>query len=62
MPSEAELRVLRLLAGPSSRSEIAQALFVSPNTVKTQIGAINRKLGTSTRAEAVARARELDLI
>lgn len=62
MPSEAELRVLRLLAGPSSRSEIARALYVSPNTVKTQIGAINRKLGTATRAEAVARARELDLI
>ena len=61
-PSEAEMRVLRLLAGTLSRSEIARALFLSPNTVKTHVGAINRKLGTSTRAETVARARELGLV
>jgi LuxR family maltose regulon positive regulatory protein len=62
MPSEAEMRVLRLLAGPSPRRAIAHELYLSPNTVKTHIQAINRKLGTSTRAEAVARARELGLI
>jgi LuxR family maltose regulon positive regulatory protein len=61
-PSEAEMRVLRLLAGTLSRSEIARALFLSPNTVKTHVGAIHRKLGTSTRAETVARARELGLV
>ncbi len=62
MPSEAEMRVLRLLAGPSSHRAIAKTLFLSPNTVKTHVSAINRKLGTSTRADAVARARELGLI
>ena len=62
MPTEAEMRVLRLLAGPSSHGVIARELFLSPNTVKTHVKAINRKLGTSTRAEAVARARELGLI
>jgi LuxR family maltose regulon positive regulatory protein len=62
VPTEAEIRVLRLLAGTSSRSEIARQLFLSPNTVKSHVKAINRKLGTSSRAEAVARAREMDII
>jgi LuxR family maltose regulon positive regulatory protein len=62
MPTQAEMRVLRLLAGPSSHSVIARELFLSPNTVKTHVKAINRKLGTATRAEAVARAREQGLI
>ncbi len=62
MPSDAEMRVLRLLAGPWPHSAIARELFLSPNTVKTHVQAINRKLGTSTRAEAVARARALGLI
>ena len=61
MPTDAEMRVLRALAGPSSYSVIAQELFLSPNTVKTHVKALNRKLGTSTRAEAVSRARELGL-
>ena len=61
MPTDAEMRVLRLLAGPSSYSVIARELFLSPNTVKTHVKALNRKLGTSTRAEAVSRARELGL-
>ena len=62
MPTEAETRVLRLLAGPLPLSAIAAELVVSPNTVKTHSKAINRRLGTTSRAEAVARARELGLI
>lgn len=45
-----------------SRTEIAAALFVSPDTVKTHLRGIYRKLSTSTRSEAVARARELGLL
>jgi LuxR family maltose regulon positive regulatory protein len=42
--------------------EIGNALYVSHNTVKTHAQRIYRKLGADTRAEAVARARELRLI
>lgn len=38
---------------------IAGRLFVSRNTVKSQVRSIYRKLGISTRAEAIALAREL---
>ena len=62
MPTEAEVRVLRLLAGPLPQSGIAAALFLSTNTVKTHVKAINRRLGTTSRPEAVERARELGLI
>jgi LuxR family maltose regulon positive regulatory protein len=60
--TERELAVLRLLTGLASAREIADQLYVSHNTVKTQIKSIYRKLGVATRAEAVARARELGLL
>jgi LuxR family maltose regulon positive regulatory protein len=60
--SERELAVLRLLASSLSQREIGGMLFISVNTVKTHSKSIFRKLGVATRAEAVARARELDLI
>jgi LuxR family maltose regulon positive regulatory protein len=60
--SERELAVLRLLASKLSQREIAGELYVSFNTVKTHTRAIFRKLGAASRAEAVARARELGLI
>jgi LuxR family maltose regulon positive regulatory protein len=53
--------VLRLLAGPLSLREIGDALYVSLNTVKTHARAVYRKLGVTSREEAVARARELGL-
>src|ERR671930_1021951 len=56
-----ELAVLRLLASKLSQREIAGELYVSFNTVKTHTRAIFRKLGAASRAEAVARARELRL-
>jgi LuxR family transcriptional regulator, maltose regulon positive regulatory protein len=60
--TERELSVLRLLAGELSRREIADALFVSLDTVKTHTRGIYRKLGASTREEAVGRAREGGLL
>ena len=60
--TEREMAVLRLLTGLASAREIADQLYVSHNTVKTQIKSIYRKLGVATRAEAVARARELGLL
>lgn len=47
----AELRELVTL------EEIARRLFVSRNTVKTQVRSIYRKIGVSSRAEAIAWAR-----
>jgi LuxR family maltose regulon positive regulatory protein len=60
--SSRELAVLRRMAGLESAREIAAALYVSHNTIKTQIRSIYRKLGVATRAEAVARARERGLL
>jgi LuxR family maltose regulon positive regulatory protein len=59
--TERELGVLRLLAGPGSEREIADALCVSFNTVHSQVRAVYLKLGVSTRADAVARARSVGL-
>jgi LuxR family transcriptional regulator, maltose regulon positive regulatory protein len=58
----AELRVLPLLATHLSFAEIGAALFLSPNTVKSQAMSLYRKLGANSRSEAVARSRELALL
>ncbi len=60
--SERELSVLRLLASELSQREIGSELYISLNTVKGHVRSIFRKLGVATRADAVARGRELDLI
>jgi LuxR family transcriptional regulator, maltose regulon positive regulatory protein len=60
--TEREIAVLRLLVGELSRRQIADALYVSLDTVKTHIRGIYRKLGAGSREEAVARARERGLI
>ncbi|WP_416062978.1 LuxR C-terminal-related transcriptional regulator [Rhodococcus indonesiensis] len=60
--SPREQQVLALLADGCPQSEIARLLFVSPNTVKTQLRSIYRKLGAHTRVEAITRARELRLL
>jgi ATP/maltotriose-dependent transcriptional regulator MalT len=60
--SSREVDVLRLLPSDLSLREIGDALYVSHNTVKTHAQRIYRKLGADTRAEAVARARELRLL
>ena len=58
----AELRLLPLLSTHLSFPEIAAELFVSRNTIKSQVLSIYRKLGVSSRNGAVGRARELGLL
>ena len=60
--SDRELGVLRLLATDLTQREIGNELYLSLNTVKSHARSIFRKLGVSGRDQAVARARELDLI
>jgi len=58
----AELRLLPLLATHLSFQEIAERLFVSRNTVKTQVMSVYRKLGVSSRSDAIAAAADLGLL
>jgi len=60
--TDRELTILRLLPAPTPQRELASALFVTPNTLKTHLRAIYRKLGAESRGEAVIRARERGLI
>src|SRR6266699_3248917 len=60
--SRQELRVLRLLVAGQTYAEMAEALIVSPNTIKTQVSSIYRKLGVSRRAEAIAVTARLHLL
>jgi LuxR family transcriptional regulator, maltose regulon positive regulatory protein len=58
----AELRLLPLLTTHLSFREIADRLYVSRNTVKTQAISVYRKLDASSRSEAVERAVQLGLV
>ncbi|MDO7882568.1 AAA family ATPase [Salinibacterium soli] len=58
----AESAVLAALATHSSASSIASELYLSPNTVKAHLRSIYRKLGASSRAQALARARTAGLL
>jgi LuxR family maltose regulon positive regulatory protein len=49
----AELRLLPLLASHHTFPEIGERLYISRHTVKTQAASIYRKLGASSRSEAV---------
>jgi len=51
-----EVQVLRLIAAGHSNRAIAQALFISPNTVLHHVSSIFAKLGVANRAEAAAYA------
>jgi len=53
-----ELDVLDLLSRGRSNAEIAAVLFLSPKTVRNHVSTLLGKLGATTRAEAVARARD----
>jgi ATP/maltotriose-dependent transcriptional regulator MalT len=59
---ERELNVLRHLAGGRSECEIAAELYLSFNTVHSHVKAVYRKLGVSSRADALARSRTARLI
>ena len=60
--SPQEQRVLRLLVAGQTYAEMAQALIVSPNTIKTQVSSIYRKLGVSRRAEVIELTQRLHLL
>ncbi|MFJ9173257.1 LuxR C-terminal-related transcriptional regulator [Streptomyces sp. NPDC102360] len=57
-----QLAVLRQLQEEVPLRQIADDLYVSYNTVKSHTRAVYRKLGASSRAEALVRARELGLV
>ena len=56
--TEREVDVLRLLDSDLSRREIASRLYLSHNTVKTCVQRLYHKLGVSSRAAAISKARD----
>jgi LuxR family transcriptional regulator, maltose regulon positive regulatory protein len=58
----AELRLLPLLATHLSFREIAERLYLSPNTVKSEAISIYRKLGVFSRSDVVRRAQQLGML
>jgi LuxR family maltose regulon positive regulatory protein len=60
--SQRERTVLGLLAAGLSTPEMAEELVVSPNTIKTQISSLYRKLNVSNRKEAIAMAQRWHLL
>jgi len=60
--TEREFDVLGLLVGDLSTRQMAHSLFVAPSTIRTQVKSIYRKLGVSSRDQAVAEARARGLI
>lgn len=59
--TSAEIRVLKLLP-TSSYQQIAGALYISRNTVKTHLRSVYQKLGVTTRSHAIERALDLSLL
>ena len=57
-----EMKVLERLAAGQSNKEIARALALSPNTVKTHLANLFAKLEVARRTQAVGKARDLQLI
>ena len=60
--SRRELEVLQLIAEGLSNQEIADKLFVSPNTVKTHSAQIFEKMEVKRRTQAVDMGKKLSLI
>lgn len=60
--SEREVEVLQRVAKGETNREIAERLFLSPDTIKSHVSNIYRKLDVNRRAQAVARAKELEII
>ncbi|MEZ5406857.1 MAG: LuxR C-terminal-related transcriptional regulator [Acidimicrobiales bacterium] len=60
--SHRELAILRLLNSQLTQREIADAMYISLNTVKTHVRHIFQKLGVNTRREAVEAAQARDLL
>lgn len=60
--SQRELQVLELVAEGETVAGVADALFMSPSTVKTHLGKVYAKLGAHNRASAVMTAIDLGLV
>ncbi|MFE3445797.1 LuxR C-terminal-related transcriptional regulator [Nocardia sp. NPDC059180] len=60
--TETELTVLRQLPSGRTSQNVAKDMGVSINTVKTHLRGIYQKLGTTSRADAIAQARQLGLL
>lgn len=60
--SERELRVLEAVARGLPNAAIAESIFVAETTVRAHLRKINVKLGTGSRTQAVAAARQLGLL
>jgi LuxR family maltose regulon positive regulatory protein len=60
--STRELEVLRLIASGKSNAEVAQALVIALSTVKTHTNSIFGKLQVTSRTQAIALARDLQLL
>jgi LuxR family transcriptional regulator, maltose regulon positive regulatory protein len=60
--SRRERTILHLLAAGYSTRQMAAELVVSPNTIKTQVNSLYRKLGVHSREEAIAEATRLHLV
>ena len=57
-----EIEILRLIAAGCSNREIADRLVIALSTVKWYVNTIYGKLQVASRTQAVARARELELL
>jgi len=57
-----EMVVLRRLARPGTKADIAREMFVSVNTIKSHVKQIYAKLGVSDRRQAVSRGRALGIV
>lgn len=60
--SDRELEVLRLICAGLSNKKVTDELFISMNTVKTHLKNIYGKLSVHSRAEAILKAQELELL
>ncbi len=60
--TERELEVLELVVAGLSNQEIAHRLFISVGTVKTHVHNLYGKMNVKRRAQAIARAKELNLL
>jgi ATP/maltotriose-dependent transcriptional regulator MalT len=60
--SDREFQALELLAAGRSNNEIASALGVSPNTVKTRVARLYSNLEVTQRTEAILSTRELGML
>ncbi len=60
--TQAELRLLPYLQTHLTFREIADRLFLSRNTIATEAGSLYRKLGVSSRSDAVDRATSVGLL